>query len=307
MFGGTFLQQQLRLIASGAATAAAAAAAFLLLALLPLLAGCGGGGGGGTDAGTTVDGIVRDSSKSDAPVANARVEIGGKFAMTGTTGDDLGRFRIIGARAGAATATITAPGLPPQEIGFNPPVVSGIANGPYEFFINIGQIRGRVLNPQGAPAVGAFVSVISTGDLVTTDAEGKFQVDNIPFGVTEVQAFQGTTSATVQATVSNGVSDIGDIRLQADPNPNPPPPPFTIGGTVALADNGAIAGTTVILLQGAQEIERTTVNEQGRYGFFVPAGSYRVIGRQTGYQDAVADVTVTNPAVPVAANLTLNR
>jgi hypothetical protein len=73
--------------------------------------------------------------------------------------------------------------------------------------------------------------------------------------------------------------------LQDDPNPNPPGAPQTIAGIVALPAGAVepLAGTTVILLRAETnaEIERSvTYDEQGRYGFYVPIGNYRIVARR---------------------------
>lgn len=273
----------------------------ITLALWPLvlLSGCGGGGGGGGS--TTVVGKVLDSRNGDNPVAGATVAIGGASATTIADGS----FTIRGASGGATTATITAPGQQAQTIAFSPPVAASGSTNVGDLILNIGQIRGRVLTPQGQPAVGALVTVIATGDNVLTGADGRFQVDNIPSGTTDVTAVLGTASVTRQVTVGDGVTEIGDLTLVDDPNPNPPGQPKTIQGTITLSDGASATGLTVRLLRNGVDFEQAATNAAGGYEFYVPVGTYGLRVSKPGYQDATGQVTVTNPATPVQADLTL--
>lgn len=269
-----------------------------------LLAGCGGGGGGGGGPETTVSGTVLDSRNADRPVAGATVAIG----SASTTTDAEGKFLLRGAPIGATTAIVTPPGGEPQTIAFSPPIAAG-PNGRFDLIINIGQLRGRVLDPQGQPAGNALVTVVSTGDNVTTGPDGLFQVDNIPTNApgetTEVTAVLGTASVSRSVTVGNGVTDVGDLTLVDDPNPNPPGGPATIVGTVTQSTGGPAAGATIILRQGSVERERTTTDANGNYGFYVPIGSYAVRAVKAGFQDAEVGATVTNPSQPVRADIVL--
>jgi hypothetical protein len=154
---------------------------------------------------------------------------------------------------------------------------------------------------------------LSSGASTNAEADGRFTLPTVPPGATEITFVLGTQSATVTVTVGeSGITDVGDVRLQDDPNPNPPGPPQTIAGIVALPAGAVepLAGTTVILLRAETnaEIERSvTYDEQGRYGFYVPIGNYRIVARRVGYVDAVGDISVTDPSTPAVVNLTLTR
>lgn len=272
----------------------------LLFFPLFALAGCGGGGGGG-GTGTTVAGRILDSAANDQPVASARVEIGGATTTTGTDG----AFTLRGARTGSTTATVTAPGVEAQTIALPAPVTEG-SNGPFDLIINIGQIRGQVLTPQGQPASGALVTVIATGDNVTTGADGAFQIEDLPAVETEVTAVLGTASVTKTVTISNGVTEVGTLTLVNDPNPNPPGQPNTLVGTVRSAGSGGpLANVLVQLLQNGVERERATTNAAGDYGFFVPVGTYVLRASGTGLSTVEGTATVSNPAQPVRLDITL--
>ncbi len=90
----------------------------LLLLLLVLQAGCGGGGrdGGGNKTPThgTVTGAVKNAL-TDAPIADARVSIGGRSTYTGTNGE----YEITGIPAGNYTITASAEGYKPYSQKIN--------------------------------------------------------------------------------------------------------------------------------------------------------------------------------------------
>lgn len=296
------------------------------LALVPLviLSGCGGGGGGGNNnnnnnnnngGNATISGRVFNSTDADSPVEGATVVIGGKTVITRTVDNasadtPTGSFVIEGAPVGTNLATVTPVGGTAQIIRFAPPLASG-TNSPIELFINIGQISGRVLLPNGQPASGAFVTVSSTGDSTTTDSTGAFFLPIIPVGATQISAVLGTASKSQAITVNVGNTNVGDVTLVDDPNPNPPGIPNTIVGTVTIEDvTGATipaSSTTVNLLRNNIQIETTTTDANGGYGFYVPVGSgYSVVAIRSGFQNTQSGtIAITNPSVPVVANLNL--
>jgi hypothetical protein len=284
----------------------------LLLALT--VVGCGGGGGGSTGATNVVTGIVLDSRQQDTAVGGATVTIGGKTTTTVTVdqanaNNPVGSFRLENVELGANTAVITAPGQQPQTIVFSPPVGPG-TNPALELLINIGQITGRVLGPNGQPARDAFVSDEQTAQVVQTDAEGRFLIELVPLGPNRLTAVLGTASGTKEIEVGDGVTDAGDITLVDDPVTTPPGPPYTVGGKVTLADDpgnaAAARGTDVIVLRNNIQIEVTTVNnDQGTYFLYLPPNNYTLRFRRSSYVDLDVPVTVTNPNQPVTVDVTL--
>jgi len=284
----------------------------MLMATAVALAGCGGGGGGGK-ASTIVTGTVYDSAKEDLPVQGATVTIGGKSGVTTTTAqasstNTVGSFRLENVPTGTSTATVKLADGTTQSLAFSPPVTSG-SNAALSLYVNIGQIGGRILLPNGTPASGAFVSIAATGDLVQTDTTGNFLVINIPTGDTLVSAVLGTSSASKTVTVTNGLTAIGDLQLVEDPNPNPPGVPSTIVGKVKTSDNTAAdagAGATVFLLRNGVQIEQTISGaSDGGYSFYVPVGNYSVQVQKNNYQSATAPAIVTDPNKQIEVDVTL--
>ncbi len=293
-------------------TGAAAMAVFALV-------GCGGGGGGGNNnnnnnnnGGNTVTGRVYNSTGGDEPVEGATVLIGGKSAVTRTVDNassdtPTGSFVLTGVPVGEEYATVTPVGGTAQRIRFVPPVTTG-TNSPIEIFINVGQISGRVLLPGGAAASGAFVTVAATGESTTTDTNGYFFFPIVTPGPTQISAVLGTASKTADVTVNVGNTDVGNITLVDDTTTTPPGIPNTIVGTVSLDTPGVPApSTTVVLQRGGIQLETTTTDANGNYGFYVPVGSnYSVFVTRPGFQSYQSGVlVVSNPSVPLRADLTL--
>ncbi len=300
------------MISASARAAFAWCAMLLTLAVVPFLAGCGGGGGGGTTASNTVTGIVRDSRLADQAVGGATVTIGGVSAVTvnvdqANEANPVGSFIMQNVPVGTTTATVRAPGYDQQTIAFSPAITSG-TNSPLELIINIGQVSGRILGADGQPASGAFVTVLSTGESVTTAADGTFLITNVPTGETQVSAVFGTAIGSKTVNVGDGVTNAGDIQLADDPDLEfPPSGPATIVGTVTLGNGlGTGSNTTVVLLRDGVQIEQTVSDANGVYSFYVPVGTYSVVAIRPAFQNADSGlVTVSNPSVALSVNLTM--
>jgi hypothetical protein len=268
--------------------------------------GCGGGSGPKT-AKTIVSGIVRNAADNDIEVEGATVLIGGKSALTYTRDNasaqnPVGSFLINDALVGAFTATVTVPGKPSQTIAFQPAVKAG-ANTDIVLIINIGQVGGRVLAPNGTPAADAFVSITTdVGSISTvTDSAGRFLLENVLEGTAELTASLGPASAVKTVNVAVGYLDIGDVALIDDGNTNPPATANTITGTVTDSTNAAtkLAGVSVVLLRNDVQVETTTTDVNGKFGFLRPIGTYRLQVLAAGYLDGDSGAfTLTSANTP---------
>lgn len=284
--------------------------ALLLLVLALGLTGCGGGGGGGGGGGassnTIVRGIVLNSADSDRGLQGATITIGGKSATTRTVDNaseatPVGSFEIAGPASGATTAVITPVGQAPQTVAFEPAVQSG-ATLEVTLYVNIGQIRGRILLPDGSPAAAGFVTVSTPTDVFTvqTNAQGIFLATEVQTGEANVSIVQGTASAQRTVPVANGLNEIGDITLTDDPNVTPPGGPFTLTGRVSINNGLFAAGSNVILTRNGIQIESTVTDANGRYSFYVPVGTYGVRIVRSGFVEVERnDLVISNPSVPL--------
>jgi len=96
--------------------------------------------------------------------------------------------------------------------------------GNYSFDINcpvsIGNITGTVVDLNDDPLEGATVKLYDSGDnfidTVTTDADGEFKFENVPFGAYIIKILKsGFESQTIDANLQDTTLDVGTIKLKA--------------------------------------------------------------------------------------------
>ena len=290
-----------------------------LVGCAAIVAGCGGGGGGGGVAKTFAYGFVRDSANNDQVVEGALVEIGTARATTinrdqASETQQVGSFRVDNPPVGAKTAVVTLPGKPPQTIGFRPAIRAG-SNGEYAFYVNIGQVGGRVLGPDNKPASGAFVVVTTEqgSAFTSTDPDGTFLIEFILPGPATVTASLGPANTRLETVVGDGLKEVGDMVLVEDDNPDPPMPAPNITGTLTNAATGdPVAGAAVFLLRNEIQIETVTADSQGRFAFLRPVGNYRIRVLADGYfpgEGTVFSLTSANtpPNPPLKIDFALTQ
>ena len=285
---------------------------FLALgALCLLLVGCGGGGGSKT-ATANVKGIVYDSLQADLPVEGATVVIGTATALTTTRAEanatkQVGSFQLTNAAVGSTTAVVTVPGKAPQTLAFQPSIATG-ANADLTLFLNIGQVRGRVLDETAKPVKNAIVVVNTNQRSATafTGADGSFLVELVPEGPAEITAGLGSKLATKNMTIAFGINETGDLTLTPAANPNPPPAIKTILGKVTSATtNTALVGVPVLLLRGGVQLETINTDAEGSYFFAVPAGNYSIQVIPGGFISGESPANLVNPNNPLTVNFSL--
>ena len=201
------------------------------------------------------------------PVAAAPVRLGDRFSTSfrQTRTDAAGEFRIANADPGGSSLTVQADGYSPEmkEVF----VDAGLA--PLEFRLKAGHtIRGRVVDQDGKPVAGAFVTVSrwragQTLDWQTlTDAAGRFRWDGAPGDGMLVSAGKREYGTTGDVPISP--SDQETVITLARGTP------LRIRGTVVDADTGkpipsfrvvpAVMGGSPIWL-----LDQATPFRDGRY------------------------------------------
>lgn len=283
------------------------------LAACLLLAACGGGGGGAAPA--DVAGQVLVVNDASAPNPPATVTIGGASATT----DASGYFVLRSVPSNASQITITATGFA-KQVQPLPPLTPNVVNDLGPVFISAdganAAAKGRIVDVNTvAPVSGAIV--ILSGQRAVTGADGKFSFTGLPVGLGNQDYVVGVVKASGYPdkkitlnlplgapTATNPVNDLGDIAISNSVGPIPGAP-TNISGTVTLQGQSSYAGVTVDLLQGSVTVATVTTAGDGKFGFWVPAGSYVVRASATGFQTQQKNVTLASQDKPQTVNFTL--
>jgi len=284
------------------------------LFLMLCLTGCGGGGGGGPIADLT--GRILLVATGQPPAVTTTVTVGGVSATTATDGVFILRgvpasssqIRVVS--QGAATLTQPLPAL-----------IAGRLNDLGDIFVAddayTAVAKGVVIRSDtGAVVAGATVRI--SGQVAVTDATGQFRITGLPNGLGRGAVPVGLARATgledkpividPELAPSPPDNDLGDIVMSL-PVGGVPGGPGTILGTITLQGLSDHSGAIVTLVERttAMVVDQTTTGSDGRYGFWVVPGAYRVQVTAAGFQPASADVDLIRPDQPQTVNLTLVR
>jgi hypothetical protein len=291
---------------------------FMVLAALSLLSlsllGCGSGkknNGGNTGVGG-VRGTVFNAANKDIEVENAIVTIAGKSSTTlnrerASPDTPVGSYVLIDLPVGTDIAEVQLSGqTEKQRFAFSPPVLKGGAS-VVDIYVNIGQIRGMLLRPDGKPAAGAFVTYISNlgSEPTQTDADGKFLFPTVPKGQVRVESQFGPASDVRTVTVENGLVDLGTIKL-VETSGTIPGLPYSIKGKVTSSSSGiALSGISVALIRDGIQREAISTKTDGRYQFAVPKGDYTLRVTNDNFEVAEKNITLVSTNQPITADFAL--
>lgn len=278
------------------------------------LAGCGGGGTGGSDTSIEVSGTVVWLGTGGAPQPPATVQIGDRSVQTEPLS---GAFSLP-----------TRPGPVSLLVVYEPPSGSMVS-----FRFELGELarstdvgvlpigrervtaRGRVVDAgTSQPVAGARVRF--AGREAATSADGSFVLVEVAYDPDGLNAFfglEGTVDAsgylpltfTPSSPAVRGTVDLGDLALSRPGEDTPPPVPANLFGRILPPERAE--GTVVELSSGESVIRRFTVGSDRRYGFFVPAGTYRLraFHPRFGLSAPEEIVTLESPDQVIARDLTL--
>jgi len=282
----------------------------LVLIALLMLIGCGGGGGGGGGGTNTGGGVTRLLVgrvlwvPTGAPTnPESTVQVG---AATAQTNLDDGSFEISAPETATEIIVVwrATPNSSPVVFTFQVPAgVDTTDLGDLWIGPETTTVTGRVLSTaDSVPIPDAEVSF--GGRTTKTAADGTWTLANIAYSSTDLASFLGiqgkvtragfnaTTFFPAQGAVG-GVVTIPDILMSPESDPNPPPSPFNIWGTVSPSQFAS--GTIVQLLENGVPIRQFTVGADGKYAFWIVAGSYVIRANNPGNGKSAADQSVTLP------------
>lgn len=279
----------------------------LALFAMLLLIGCGGGGGGGGTTGGDVTRLLVGRVlwvPTGAPTnPEATVQVGTATAQTNPTD---GSFEV------AAPTTATEIVVIWRATPDSSPVVFTFTVGASTETTDLGDLW---IGPETTTVVGRVLSTadsipiadaeVSFGGRTTKSAsDGSWTLTNVAYSSTDLASFLGiqgkvtragfnaTTFFAAQGAIG-GIVTIPDILMSPESDPNPPPAPYNIWGTVSPL--AFASGTIVQLLENGVPIRQFTVGADGKYAFWVVAGSYVIRANNPGNGKTATDQSITLP------------
>jgi hypothetical protein len=285
--------------------------ALIIMAALGLSSvfGCGGGGGGGA-APADVRGRIMLVS-TGLPLQGASVSIGGRSVNT----DLNGLFLLAGIPSNSTQITVSATG----EKTLTQPLPTLTPNAATDlgdiFLLDNSAVGGYTATASGtvvrsdtnAPVSGATVKL--NGQIVVTNNLGFFAFSGLPVGLggdVQVGLITATGFEDKQLFIDPPLGDStppsgSDNKLGLIPISPPVGPipgfPSNIRGVISLQGLTDLSGTVVTLtLKSNGQLAGTfTTAADGKYGFYVVAGTYTVKATHGGFKDGQQDVTLTRP------------
>ena len=249
----------------------------------------------------------------------AEAYVGNGEPLAVTEADALGRFVFEGVRRGVWYVQARGEREAPDGVVQVAVARSG-AGGPVEVFVRPGgRVLGRVLGPEGAPATGARIVLVSgleqllesvrAGDLCAleteADSEGHFALLGVPpgeaydlFALPRGMAIAFESGLAVRAgadtevtlQVDRGATVVGRVVARDPAAPGEPPVPVA-GAHLAAVPRG------LRYLAFAGAVLATTHAESDAEGGFelrhVPAGEVDLVGIAAGHPPAIGPAVIT--------------
>lgn len=239
---------------------------------------------------TMVAGIVTDAL-TGAPVANVNVSVGQNRGAT-TAAD--GRFMIENVEPGELTVTANHPDYHELEFALvaDQP---GVARRDFTIQpITTGTVAGVAVDKTtGEPLANA--TIVIAGQTLTTDAEGRFRVEEIESGEITVSG-SGDGYRAASSSLELAARTTAETVLELDPITE-----GTVTGTVTDAASGAVLANVAIKIGDFD----TATDAEGRFEVRdVPAGTVSVVAQRAVYEAGheTVDVIATD-SVDVAIAL----
>jgi hypothetical protein len=243
-----------------------------------------------------------------APLAGARLRVRAELNFTlllarptaqpapAATADDDGHFELRDVPTGKLTLSAMAPDFLPATLPVE--LAPGASRDDLRVVLHRGAtVVGRVVGPDGTPAVGAEVRLAAqdrafagpSGSPASVDGDGGYVLDAVPSGPQTFHAeLPGALPAVRDLTVHPGENRL-DFQLGAG---------LEIAGRVVDPAGAAVEGASVTLRTGDLTPETTASGDDGSFRFSgLRSGGYRLSGRIEGYSAVSEEIRLADASL----------
>jgi protocatechuate 3,4-dioxygenase beta subunit len=260
-----------------------------------------------TFSGVVLDGDGEPVPRADLNLTRSMTSGGGGMMMKmimveGTVADELGRFEYDGLEPGKISISGSAPGFQETKIdGIE--MVKGEDRTGFELPLTPGAVLiGRVLAPDGKPAINAAVGIVQDGSeprfgqgpgLTRSDGGGNYRLENLPPGPVSIEATHDSYVRTVRdIEATEGINSL-DLQFEGGQQ---------VAGLVTGPDGAPVPGATVRLDSAGRGWggPQTDAGADGRFVLEgVSDGQYSLVAGAEGYAPPAEQVPVQVAGEPV--------
>jgi streptogramin lyase len=234
---------------------------------------------------STLSGTVRNTAGQ--PLADVLVGVG----TLNTTTNSAGFYRLVGLNPGPATISMTRSGYRPLAVDavllagtehvFSPTLYSTSVTPPSD-----ATLRGRLLDSDTQAAIAGATVVVGERSALS-GSDGRFSIAQLPLGGFEANvAATGYAGVRLSGSLSAGVNDAGDIRLQRVPTSS------ILLGTVTDIDSADPVVGALVTVAGTS-ITAVTDAAGGYRLEGIANTSFRIMVEADGYSLARFDLLVS--------------
>ncbi len=260
-----------------------------------------------TFSGVVLDGDGEPVPRADLNLTRSMTSGGGGMMMKmmmveGAVADDLGRFEYDGLEPGKISISGSAPGFQETKIdGIE--MVKGEDLTGFELPLTPGAVLvGRVLAPDGQPAIDAAVGIVQDGGeprfgqgpgMTKSDGGGNYRLENLPPGPVSIEATHNSYVRTVRdMEAAEGINSL-DLQFEGGQE---------VRGMVTGPDGAPVPGASV-RLDSAGRGWGGPQADAGADGSFVlegvSDGQYTLVAGAEGYAPPAEKVPVQVAGEPV--------
>ena len=228
----------------------------------------------------------RRGASQDAPMP---------FGYYATSADENGGYSLEGIPAGYYSVFVGAHGF--LSYGGEMEITSDCDTMDFALDpVPVGTVTGRVTDDTGEPIPDALVNATQpyVDPFTFTDADGYFELTNVPAGTWRVGAYkEGFSARAVTVEITEDV--VIDLDFSLPSNSTPPPTDLvTLTGRVLDGSTNEVLANADIVAVAADDSYHSyvTSDENGNYTLQLPAGTYNVLVQVPDYEDVYIQVWV---------------